>query len=63
MTDTSPNVEPTTLEEAKKRIAALEAKLDEAIAIILKRDEELQITERRLLDAEEKLEKLLEGDA
>lgn len=63
MTDTQSNTEPTTLAEAKQRIAALEQKLDEAISLILKRDEQLQVTERRLLDAEEKLEVVQDGDA
>ena len=46
----------TDLEEAKKYIRQLEEKLDEAIAIILRRDDELEKAERKILELEEKLE-------
>ena len=47
--------EPQTLEEAKTRIRKLEEKLDEAIEIILKRDDQLTAAERRILELEIKL--------
>ena len=59
MTQKPPTVEEiTTLEEAKARIVELEKKLDEAIDIIMKRDEQLDATERRLLNLQSRLESI-----
>lgn len=49
-----------TLEQANARIEQLEAKLDEAIEIILKRDDQLTLAERRICELERQLE-LREG--
>ena len=48
----------TTLEEAKTCIRKLEAKLDEAISVILRRDTELEEAERKVFDLEDRLENL-----
>jgi len=53
--------EITTLEEAMLRIGELEKKFDEAIDIILKRDEQLLAREREILSLQERLEKYEEG--
>ncbi len=47
-----------TFEQAKARIADLEAVLDEALGTIVKRDEALELAERRICDLEEKVESL-----
>ena len=49
-----------TLEDSRKFIRQLEGKLDEAISIILRRDDELEQAERKILDLEERLEKCKE---
>jgi len=46
------------LSEALARVDVLEKKLDEAIDLILKRDDQLSAAERKVLDLEEKLESL-----
>ncbi|OGV68320.1 MAG: hypothetical protein A2498_07985 [Lentisphaerae bacterium RIFOXYC12_FULL_60_16] len=50
----------TTVDEARSTIRALEEKLDESIRIILRRDESLEIAERRIADLEEMVENLRE---
>ncbi len=45
----------TTLEEAKARIVALEEKIDEAIDVIMRRDADLEATERRAWELEQQL--------
>lgn len=45
-----------TLDQAKARIALLEQKLDEAINLLIRRDEQLDKAERRILDLEERLD-------
>lgn len=45
------------IEQARKRIKQLEEKLSDAIDIILKRDDELRMRERRITELEEILER------
>lgn len=49
---------PKTLDEALDYIEELEQALREAIAIVMKRDDQLSATERRLSNLEDKLEEL-----
>lgn len=50
--------EVKTLDEALDYIEELETGLREAIEIVLKRDDQLSATEKKVLDLEYKLEKL-----
>lgn len=49
-----------TLDEALDYIDELEASLREAIEIVMKRDDQLSATEKRIYDLEEQIEKLKE---
>jgi|ETNmetMinimDraft_26_1059896.scaffolds.fasta_scaffold69429_1 hypothetical protein len=53
MTDN--NVEITSLEEGKAKIAELERKFAEAVDIILKRDAQLEAREREIMTLHERL--------
>ncbi len=44
--------------QARKRIKQLEAKLTDAIDLVVKRDDQLSVYERRIMDLEELVEKL-----
>ncbi len=50
-----------TLDEALDYIDELEASLREAIDVVMKRDDQLSLAEKRIYDLEEKLERLEEG--
>ncbi len=50
--------DPKTLDEALDYIEELEKALREAIEIVMKRDDQLSATERRVADLEEQLEEL-----
>jgi len=47
-----------TLDAALDRIEELEAGIQQAIDVVLKRDDQLRATERRILELEDKLESL-----
>jgi hypothetical protein len=50
---TDPEIE--TLDQAKARLAALEQKFDEALRIIVKRDNELDAAQRKIWELEQQL--------
>ena len=54
--------EVKTLDEALDYIEELETSLREAIEIVMKRDDQLRSTERKVLDLETKLDNLQSSD-
>jgi hypothetical protein len=54
--------EVKTLDEALDYIEELETSLREAIEIVMKRDDQLRSTERKVLDLETKLDNLKSSD-
>lgn len=59
MTDDCLKIE--TLEQAMKRIAELERALDKALDTIVRRDDALDFSERKISDLEERIESLSSG--
>ncbi len=59
MTDDCLKIE--TLEQAMKRIAELERALDKALDTIVRRDDALDFSERKINDLEERIESLSSG--
>ena len=59
MTDDCLKIE--TLEQAMKRIAELERALDKALDTIVRRDDVLDFSERKISDLEERIESLSSG--
>lgn len=59
MTDDCVKIE--TLEQAMKRIAELEKALGEALDTIVRRDDTLDFSERKINDLEERIESLSSG--